>query len=185
MFAPRLRISEPSALERRARARHLLLVLENFDGPTELVVLFEFLIIHILGDDFDPYHEWPQSLGCLVLKMAKSCAAVRRKRTLRETPKRSYLPCQTDNLLTFLRPESACTIRRQCTVRWMCVVLRFFGFQKRGSNVLEGVIVMDANTDHLCHLYPMVTTSIMYIISDFQQPSNIIRLSQPSKKIEQ
>ena len=85
MFAPRLRISEPSALERRARARHLLPVLENFDGPTELVVLFEFLIIHILGDDFDPYHEWPQSLGCLVLKMAKSCAAVRRKNTARDT----------------------------------------------------------------------------------------------------
>lgn len=56
---------------------------------------------------------------------------------------------------------------------------------ERGSKVLEGVIVMDANTDHLCHLYPMVTTSIMYIISDFQQPSNIIQPSQPSKKIEQ
>jgi hypothetical protein len=87
MFAPRLRISEPSALERRARARHLLLVLENFDGPTELVVLFEFLIIHILGDDFDPYHEWPQSLGCLVLKMAKSCAAVRRKKHCERHPR--------------------------------------------------------------------------------------------------
>ena len=56
-----------------------------------------------------------------------------KKKTLRETPKRSYLPCQTDNLLTFLRPESPCTIRRQCTVRWMCVVLRFESFPVKGD----------------------------------------------------
>ena len=55
----------------------------------------------------------------------------------------------------------------------------------RSENSMGGYLTM---TNWQCHnqmVYPMVTTSIMYIISDFQPPSNIIQLSQASKKIEE